>query len=237
MTLLIDSAVNYFRRQKMGFIGGNMCVYYSLTQALNADFLGPDFFYVKDADPTKPRAKWEVWNENNRFPNVIIELLSPTTTANDLGSKKDIYEQTFQTPEYLAYDPTEKTLLGWRLSPLTNLYEPLEANDDGRLFSEELNLWIGTWQGTIERQKTTWLRFFHADGGYVLRSDEEERVQKLEERRAKLEERQAKEDERQAKEDERQLKEDALKLAASERAAKEAALAEVERLRKLLESK
>ena len=62
---------------------------------------------------------------------------------------------------------------------------------------------------------STTARFFHDDGSQVLRPEEDERRQKIEER---------------------EKRENAVKFAASERAEKEAALAEVERLRKLLES-
>ena len=201
MTLLIEIAVHFLRRRKLGYVAGNMCLYYSLKQALTKDFLGPDFFYVKQADPRKLRDKWEVWKENNLFPDVIIELISPSTKAKDLGKKKTIYEQTFQTREYFAYDPADNTLRGWRLSAITNRYESIESDDQGRMYCEELNLWLGTWLGTVERQKASWLRFFHDDGSLVLRPEEE-----------------------------------ALEVAANERAEKEAAQAEVARLRKRLES-
>ena len=227
-TLLIEIARHAFRR-KRGYFGGNLCVYYSLQQSLDEDFLGPDFFYVRDADPHRLRKKWEVWNENNQFPNLIVEYLSPSTRANDLGKKKDLYEQTFQTREYFAYDPDNNTLLGWRLSPITNRYEPLEVGEKGRMFSEELKLWIGPWRGKIQGQMATWLRFFHEDGHLVLSPEEDARQLAAAERAEKEVERAAKEAALAAEETERAAKE-------VERAAKEAALAEVERLRKLLDS-
>ena len=227
-SLLVAIARHVFRR-KRGYFGGDMCLYYSLKQSLEEDFLGPDFFYVRDADPHKPRKKWEVWNENNQFPNLIIEYLSPSTRANDLGKKKDLFEQTFQTHEYFAYDPDDNTLLGWRRSPLTNRYEPLEADHTGRMFSEELQLWLGPWRGKIQDHKATWLRFFHEDGSLVLSPEEDARQLAATERAGK-------EVERAAKETERAAKEAALAAEDKERVAKEAALAEVERLRKLLKS-
>ena len=221
-SLLVEIARHHFRRQKTGYFGGNMCFYYSLKQALNVDFLGPDFFYVKAADPRKLRKKWEVWNEHNHFPNVIIEFLSPSTQANDLGKKKKIYEQTFQTREYFAYEPDDETLLGWRLSPITGLYESIEADEDGRIFSEELNLLIGPWHGTTQGQTTTWLRFFHDNGSLVLSPEEDAQALAAAQRMAKQRALADKKAERAAKE--------------AALADKEAALAEVERLRKLLES-
>ena len=183
MTLLIELARYVLRHHKTGYVAGNMRLYYSLQQARNKDFPGPDFFYVKAADPEKLRDKWEVWEENNLYPDVIIELLSPSTRSKDLGNKKRIYEQEFHTREYFAYDPAKQTLLGWRLSPLTNRYEPIDA-DNGRMYCEEMQLWLGTWRGTVERLTATWLRFFHDDGSLVLRPEEEalaevERLRKL----------------------------------------------------------
>ena len=250
-TFLIEVGRHHFRHQKTGYFGGNMCFYYSLKQARHLEFLGPDFFFVKDAEPHKLRKKWEIWKENNLFPNVIVEYLSPSTQANDLGKKKTIYERTFQTREYFVYEPDDVTLLGWRLSPITNLYEPIEADEDGRLYSDELNLLIGPWHGTLHGQTTTWLRFFDEDGSLVLSPEEEERRQKTEERQQKqLAQRIAKE-ENAARKEERAAKEAALAdkeaaladkeaaLAAkeAERLAKEAAFAEIERLKKLLESR
>ena len=242
-SLLIEIARHHLRQRPTGYCGGNMCLYYSLTQARNLDFLGPDFFYVKDAEPHKVRKKWEIWEENNLFPDVIIEYLSPSTQANDVGKKKAIYERTFHTKEYYVYDPDDVTLRGWRLSPLTSLYEQIETDEEGRMYSEELELWIGAWHGTIQDHKTTWLRLFHDDGTLVLRPEEVERLQRKAEQREKEQarrekemERREKEQERREKEMERRDKEAALQLAAEERAAKEAALAELEKLREQLKS-
>ena len=91
------------------------------------------------------------------------------------------------------------------------------------MFSEELNLWLGTWNGSIEHQRMTYLRFYHPDGSLVLSPEEEERLEKERERRAKLAE--------------RQLKQEAQLRVSDVLAEKDAALAEVERLRKLLEEK
>ena len=51
------------------------------------------------------------------YPDVIIELLSPTTAKEDRTTKKRIYEQTFHTSEYYLYDPDTQQLEGWRLGP------------------------------------------------------------------------------------------------------------------------
>ena len=141
------------------------------------------------------------------------------STARDLGVKKKIYEQTFQTAEYFVYDPVKQQLLGWRLSPITNRYEPLEVDEDGRIFSEELSLAIGTWRGEIEGKKRTCLRFFHPDGRLALRPGEAATLAERRKKDAALAEKDA-----------------AIAEKETERLEKEAAQAEVARLRKMLES-
>jgi Uma2 family endonuclease len=115
INLLIDVITHRWRDRTDFFVGGNMFIYYSLRQARNRDYKGPDLFLVKDVDGTRPRGKWVVWEEDGRFPDAIVELMSPSTAAEDLGRKKGLYERTFHTPGYFAYDPDADRLFGWRL--------------------------------------------------------------------------------------------------------------------------
>ncbi|MGB5960188.1 MAG: Uma2 family endonuclease [Coleofasciculaceae cyanobacterium] len=148
------------------YTGGNMFIYYSSTQAKNQDFRGPDFFAVLDVDGTPERQGWVVWEEDGRYPDVIVELMSPSTAKVDKGKKKDIYERTFKTRDYFVYDPFDPTsLAGWKLD--NNLrYEPIVANEQGWLWCE-LGFWLGTWQGTIDRETALWLRFYDSSGNLV----------------------------------------------------------------------
>jgi len=63
---------------------GNMFIYYSSAQA--RDFEGPDFV-VLNIDGSYPRQGWVV-EENGRYPDVIVELMSPTTAEIDTGKKR-----------------------------------------------------------------------------------------------------------------------------------------------------
>lgn len=154
------------------FTGGNMFVYYSSQQVKNQDFRGPDFFVVLGVEPDPTRPGWVVWEEGGRYPDVIVELLSPTTAAIDKGVKKDTYEQVFKTRDYFIFDPiTADSLQGWHLN-LERGYQPLTPNENGWLWCETLNLWIGTWNGTVEDDEATWLRFYNAQGNLVLLPEE-----------------------------------------------------------------
>lgn len=169
------------------FAGGNMFIYFNMTQvnavlAEMADpslpkrtFRGPDMFVVLNVDGSYRRQKWVVWEEEGRYPDVIFEFLSPSTRTIDLEDKKELYEQTFTTYEYFCFDyldpESKNSLRGWRLDAHQH-YQPIEPNEHGWLWSERLGLWVGTWQGTIERDTTTWMRFYTAEGELVLTKTE-----------------------------------------------------------------
>ncbi|NEO25709.1 MAG: hypothetical protein F6K03_02115, partial [Kamptonema sp. SIO4C4] len=190
MNALIDSLYHGFAHRNDFFAGGNMFVYYSAEQARNRDFRGPDFFAVLGIDGSYPRQGWVVWNEGGRYPDVIIELMSSSTANIDLTTKKELYQNTFRTPDYLVYNPFDpNSLQGWHLSE-TQEYQELSPNENGWLWCETLGLWVGVWEGTIQRETTQWLRFFDQEGNLVLLPAEAERQQAERERQQTEAERQ-----------------------------------------------
>jgi Uma2 family endonuclease len=152
------------------YCGGNMFIHFSREHIRNRDFRGPDFFVVLNVDHDRPRDYWAVWEENGRYPNLIVELLSPKTSREDLTTKKDIYEQTFRTREYFCFDPDGYRLQGWRLD---RRYRPIPV-ENGRMWSEEFEMWLGIWQGTWDGHNMTWLRFFDREGKMLPTEGEKE---------------------------------------------------------------
>ena len=176
MNVLIDSVLTALAERKDFFVGGNMFVYYSREQAMNRDFKGPDFFVALEVDGSRERQGWVLWEENGRYPDVIVELMSPSTAKVDKGIKKELYERTFHTREYYIYDPFESgSLEGWRLDA-SQRYQSLAANERGWLWCESLKLWLGTWEGSIRREPPTgtcqWLRFYDPQERLVLLQEE-----------------------------------------------------------------
>jgi len=98
-----------------------------------------------------------VWDEG-KLPELIIELLSDSTAANDRGLKKDIYASRFHTPEYFWYSPETGEFAGFRLSGAQ--YEEIQPDERGWRWSQVLGLYLGPYEGL--------LRYFTAEGEMLL---------------------------------------------------------------------
>ncbi|MBD2206178.1 Uma2 family endonuclease [Calothrix sp. FACHB-1219] len=177
MTLLIQCLELLWRNRNDFYASGNITIYYSPRQRKSEDFRGPDFFVVLGTE-RKPRKSWVLWEEDGKYPNVIIELLSDSTALTDKGLKKQIYQDTFRTPEYFWFDPQNLEFAGFVL--VGGKYQAIEANSDGWLWSQQLELYLG-----IEQEK---LRFFTAEGQLVVTPQE---LAEQEEQRAEQEKQRA----------------------------------------------
>lgn len=175
MNLLIELVHWLFQGRSDFYCGGNMFIYYTVEQFKGLRVRGPDFFFVKGVEREPDRRKWIVMKEGGKYPDVIIELLSPTTAKEDLTTKKTLYDRTFRTHEYYCYDPETHELLGWRQS--NGSYESIAPNERGWLWCQVLNVWLGTWAGTHPgtEVEAIWPRFYSPDGGLVPSFAEAER--------------------------------------------------------------
>jgi Uma2 family endonuclease len=169
ITLLIHSLNDRWAERHDFYCGGNMFIYYSPIMARNIDFRGPDFFAVLDVNREPLRKYWAVWDEGDRYPDTIIELISPTTADEDRNAKMKIYERTFHTQEYYLFDPETERLEGYRLNK--RRYRPIEL-ENGRLWCETLECWLGPWVGEYAGAAATWMRMFERDGRMILTGTE-----------------------------------------------------------------
>ena len=181
LALLVSCLEWFWRDRQDFFIGANLTVYYSRQQLKKRDFRGPDFFFVRETE-RKARNSWVVWEEEGRYPNLIIELLSDSTAQVDRSTKKVLYQNHWQTPEYFWFSPKTLELCGFRLGS-QRVYEPIVPTDQGWLWSQELDLYLGI----HDRQ----LRYFDPQGHLVPTLQEFNRlaIQRtaLESRRAEAE--------------------------------------------------
>ncbi len=112
---------------------------------------------VLGSDP-HPRRSWMVWVEHGKYPNLIIELLSDSTAKVDREFKKQLYQDTFRTPEYFWVHPQTLEFKGFRL--MGGHYRPIKPNAQGWLWSQQLELFVG-----IQDKK---LRFFTEKGECLI---------------------------------------------------------------------
>ena len=205
MNLLIDCVKTGKAAKPDFFTGGNMFIYFSLQQVKNKDYKGPDFFYVEGVDPKPNRGKWVVWEEQGKYPDVIIELLSPSTEKIDLGHKKDLYEKVFHTFEYYCYDHDTEKLYGWRLDGLK--YQEIPIDENGFMESQILGYKLGVWKGKY-LDADTYLRFFQPNHKLVLTQAESERQKaEVEKQKAEVEKQKAEVERQRADQLEKELAE------------------------------
>jgi Uma2 family endonuclease len=160
--LFLQSLEHLWRNRTDFYAAGNLTIYFSPENIKSRDFRGPDFFVVLGTE-RRPRKSWVVWGEGGKYPNIIIEILSDSTADVDRGLKKQLYQDVFRTPDYFWLDPDSLEFQGFHL--VDGTYHPLAPNPQGRLWSQQLGLFLGIYQ-----QK---LRFFTPEGKLVPSPEEE----------------------------------------------------------------
>ena len=129
------------------FATGNLTVYYSPNQKKSAEFRGPDFLVVLGTTRNQNRRSWVVWQEDGKYPNVIVEILSKSTAKVDREEKKQIYQDIFRTPDYFWFDPETLEFQGFTL--ISGVYQPIKPNEQGWLWSEQLGLYLGIYEDKL----------------------------------------------------------------------------------------
>ena len=173
------------------FTAGDTFLYYSVEQARfiaenvpapgeppSREYravMGPDYFFVADAPWRDGRQMWILWEEDNRYPQVVVELTSPSTAKIDRTVKKQRYERLFKTSEYYMYRPDADSFDAYHLGPTVRyrkaIAKPAVSGADTVskqwVWSEQLGVWLGLWEGTFARYQCLWLRFYDADGQLI----------------------------------------------------------------------
>ena len=139
------------------FAAANLTIYYSPNQKKSEYFRGPDFFVVLGTERRLDRKSWVVWGEGGKYPDVIVEILSPSTAKIDRGQKKQIYQDIFRTPDYFWFDPETLEFQGFQL--MEGQYQAIEPTDRGWLWSDRLGLFLGIYQQQ--------LRYFNREGELI----------------------------------------------------------------------
>jgi Uma2 family endonuclease len=186
------------------YVGGNHFLYYN--PAKQEDNVAPDIFVALDV-ARRPREKYQTWDEDDKFPDLVIEILAPRTRKDDLGAKKDLYAR-LGAAEYYVHDPRpemrRRLFAGWQL--VDGVYVPAPILLSGGIWSAVL--------GAELRVIGQWLRLIDPASGQPV-PDPDETVQAW-----RAAEQRATQEEAARHEAEREMRREALaRQAAEERAA------------------
>ncbi|MCS6774654.1 MAG: Uma2 family endonuclease [Anaerolineae bacterium] len=196
INLLYECIRSHWSDRTDFFVGGNMYLYYSPTQERATGYRGPDLFVVRNVNTQRWRRYWAIWEWDNKPPNLIVELLSESSRAADLGWKRRIYEDRLHIPEYVCFglDPADRESLvelhAWYIWGIR--YKPREPNEQGWVWSATLEAWLGVWSGEYGGVDNRWLRLYDREGRLVPTRAEAERQraeaaeQRLEQLKARL---------------------------------------------------
>ena len=99
----------------------------------------PDLFVALRVPPREARLSYKLWEDP--LPELVVEMLSDSTSAKDVCCKRDTYEH-LGVREYWLFDPDgfelSVPLAGYRLR--VGRYRPIKVDAAGRLWSEVLGL-------------------------------------------------------------------------------------------------
>ena len=108
MLYVLTVLKTHFRRREDVYVVGNMFLYYE--EGNPGAVVAPDVFVVigapKRAD--NPRNSYKLWEER-KVPDFVLEVVSPSTWARDLGAKRALYA-SLGVAEYWLFDPTRNPL-------------------------------------------------------------------------------------------------------------------------------
>ena len=166
------------------FIASDLNLYYDPNHTLW--FKRPDWFAVLGISrlyqQTELRLSYVVWQEGI-YPNVVVELLSPSTEKEDFGqtlreinqppTKWEVYEKILRIPYYIIFDRYTDNLRVFQ--NIAGRYQELSISDS-RIWLRELELGIGLWQGTYQGVTRLWLRWHDTTGNWIPTPIEQEQA-------------------------------------------------------------
>lgn len=134
----------------------------------------PDWVYIPKVEPLKDgviRRSYTPNTEGDR-PLIVMEFISETEGGEYSVNpyypygKWFFYEQILRVPLYAIFHPKASRLDVYRLVDGKYLEQPV--GEDGRIWLEEMGLFLGKWEGKKAEMATTWLRWWDQDGNLLL---------------------------------------------------------------------
>ena len=143
-----ESLQDYAERLQLPwFVTGMTPILYLWSGVPRKRQLSPDVFVAIASD--RPRTSFDVEAEGE-FPAFVLEVVSPSSSDRDHINKRVAYDQ-LGAREYALFTPfvdRPPELVGYRRSA-AGRFEPWPADDQGRLWSEVLELYLLAQGATI----------------------------------------------------------------------------------------
>ena len=169
---------------------------YGICATVNSKIIvkAPDWAYIPKINVSREEVKrsYTPYLQGD-IPVVVMEFLSDTE-GTEYSSKRTYppgkwfyYEQILQVPNYIIFQPETGSLEVHRLDE-SGKYDLRSSDDNNRYWLDEMQLFIGVWQGVRENRQGYWLRWWDEAGNLLLWGTElvqQEREAKEREREAK----------------------------------------------------
>jgi hypothetical protein len=162
---------------------------YGICATVNGKFVvkAPDWAYIPKITVSREQVKRSYTpHKQGEIPVVVMEFLSDTN-GSEYSSKRTyppgkwfFYEEVLQVPNYLIFEPDSGVLEVHRLQDLRK-YQLRSPDENNRYWLEEMELFIGVWEGKRENRQGYWLRWWDKEGNLLLwgfESVEQERREK-----------------------------------------------------------
>lgn len=176
------------------FSASDLNLYYNVRQ--QNWYKRPDWFGVVGVprlyDQQDLRLSYVIWQEGVS-PFVVVELISPGTEKEDLGqterganqppTKWAVYEQILRIPYYVVFNRYTNQLRAFTI--ISGHYQELDLSEP-RIWMPNLELGLGLWEGEYQGINRLWLRWYDAQGNWIL-TDTEVAQQQVEMERQRVE--------------------------------------------------
>ncbi|ACK67784.1 conserved hypothetical protein [Rippkaea orientalis PCC 8801] len=149
---------------------------YGICSRLNDKFVvkAPDWSYIPQITvPREEVIRSYTPHLQGEIPAIVMEFLSDTE-GTEYSSKPTFppgkwffYEKILKVPNYVIFEPNQGLLELYQLDE-SGEYQLKSANEVGRHWIPQLDLYLGVWQGIREKRPGYWLRWWTAEGDLLL---------------------------------------------------------------------
>ena len=99
-----------YRDREDVFVGGNNFIY--PIQGNPEIVTAPDIYIAHGRPKQDELLSYKIWEQNNIYPQVAIEILSKSNTATDREARR-IFHQTYGAKEYIEINPRTQSVAAW----------------------------------------------------------------------------------------------------------------------------